>query len=308
MARMATGIDIGSHAMKFVQLRRKPDGTLRMLNAGRMVLGEQGIEEDSKLKAGNLSVLLRNLLDSRSAPVTGATVAVTGRKVITRYAHVPPVPIWRLKKLMQYEIEEESGADNADNLASDFHLLDLPNKASEFTIMVGLAKNEPVQFQMDVVEGAGIKVDDITLTGLSAFNTFKYSLRNRPEEEHDTCAIVNMGAENMDMAIERDGHLFFARNLTPGGRTFTEALQQELRIPFENAERLKVQRGRIRIVQEQLPPPTAKQPKPQPPDGGIPVLNLDGTSEDEDGADGEGWPGDDGPHHAKTSDGPQRLQ
>jgi len=285
MARPATGIDIGSHAIKFVQLRRKPDGTLRMVNAGRMPLGEQGIEEDSKLKAGNLSVLLRNLLDSRNADVTAATMAVTGRKVIVRYAHVPPVPVWRLKKLMQYEIEEEAGVDNTDNLASDFHLLDLPNKASEFTVMVGLAKNEPVQFQMDVVEGAGIKVDDITLTALSTFNTFKYSFRNRPKEEHDTCAIVNIGAENMDMAIERDGHLFFARNLTPGGRAFTEALQQELRIPFENAERLKVQRGRMRITQEQ-PPPPAEKPKRRPPDGSIRVLNVDGSIEDEDAAVG----------------------
>ena len=43
-----------------------------------------------------------------------ALLGITGRDLIVRYTHVPPVPDWRLKLLMQFEINEVSGQSGGE--------------------------------------------------------------------------------------------------------------------------------------------------------------------------------------------------
>jgi type IV pilus assembly protein PilM len=247
MGETALGIDVGSHAIKAVLLRRKGN-RIQVVRAGSARLEELGHMEDSRRKITKEGMILRNLLKSIGVRPRPAVIGVGGRKSIIRYTRVPPAPAWRLKMLVEYEIEGDTGGQE-QGLAYDFRLLDLPTSHIEFTVMIAMARNELVDNHCEILEDAGVKVEDVTLSPFALFNTY---LQNRGPviEDDKTVLLVDIGAENLNVVVQRNGRLFFARNITPGARAFTEAVQDEFRVPFAEAEELKCSQGRLLMGRE----------------------------------------------------------
>jgi len=242
MADTAIGVDIGSHSVKAVLLRRR-GSRIQIVRAGRAKLEELEHIEESRRKQTKAAMIVRNLLRSTGIPLRPARIAVAGRKSIIRYTRVPPAPAWRLKMLIDYEIEGDTEGQSHD-LAYDFRLLELPVAHLEFTVMMAMARNELVESYCEIMDEAGVPVDNVTLTPFPVFNTFVHS-RGAAIEDDKTTLLVDVGAENLDVVVERNGRLFFARNISPAGRAFTEAVQDEFRLPFSKAEELKCSKGRL---------------------------------------------------------------
>jgi len=256
--KVLTGIDIGSDSVKFVTARRGKGGKLQIMNAGMASLGDASSLPDGDARGEAIAAILKGLMTDRRVGIRKAYTCVSGKRVITRYAHVPPMPPHRLAKVMAFEIDNEApGGD--EEVASDFKLLDLPNKDAEFTILIGMAKEDVIRGQRKIFDSVGIKVEDITLGCLPTFHSFVYSRKAELDSMQGPCLVVNIGAEKMAMVILYGTKLFFARDLTPGSNVFTEAIRQELQIPFDNAERIKRRRGAIGGAK-------------RPPDDGIPVI------------------------------------
>ena len=249
MSDTALGIDIGSHAVKAVLLRRR-GSRIQIVRAGSAMLEELGHMEDSHRKISKEAMILRNLLRSMGVRSRLARIAVAGRKSIIRYTRVPPAPAWRLKMLIDYEIEGDTEGKSKD-LAYDFRLLDLPTSHIEFTVMMAMAKNELVESRCEILEEAGDRVDNVTLTPFPVLNTFLQS-RGPSVEDDKTTLLVDVGSENLNLVVERNGRLFFARNISPGGRAFAEAVQDEFRLSFPEAEELKCTKGRLLLGGEAL--------------------------------------------------------
>ena len=66
---------------------------------------------------------------------------------------------------------------------------------------------------MAALDGAGIKVAGGCPNSVALFNAFAVNATYREDE---TCLLVHVGAEGLDLAIQRGGELLFARNATPG--------------------------------------------------------------------------------------------
>lgn len=241
MAQPATiGVDLGAHSIKIAQVKMSPQGPV-LTALGLVPLAELAHEEEGRSRNAKIGLLLRDLLRTARARGRYVVTSLPGRRLFFRYVHVPPVPAWRLKALMEYEIKEED-EDSRNRAAYDFRLLDLPSKATEFTVLVTMAKNEVTQGAVQVVREAGLRVQDIYPGTVSLYNAFRAVF---PGEIEETSLLLNIGADSSDMVFQSQGRFYFARNLTNAGNTFTEALLDELQIPFDEAEKLKVQRGRI---------------------------------------------------------------
>lgn len=241
MSEKSLGIDIGTDSVKAVLLRHRR-GRPQVLRAASAPLGELGHMEDSPRRTAKIAMIVRNLLKSAGISARQARIAVGGRKTIIRYTHVPPAPEWRLKMLIDYEVQGDTRG--AGNLSYDFRLLDLPVASVEFTVMLAMAKNDHVEHYCGILEEAGVSVGNVTLAPFPVFNAYRLS-RGHAIEDDKTVLVVDIGAENMNVIIERNGKLLFARNISPGSRAFTEAIQDEFRIPFAEAEELKLTKGRL---------------------------------------------------------------
>jgi type IV pilus assembly protein PilM len=242
MRDVSLGLDIGSDSIKAVLLRRRGSRT-QVLHAGSVPLEALGHLEDSPRKLTKEAMIIRHLLRRLGIRGVPARIGVAGRKSIIRYTRVPPAPAWRLKMLIAYEIEGDTENAGRD-LAYDFRLLDLPTSEVEFTVMMAMAKNELVEDQCAILREAGCGIDNVTLSPLALFNTGLHNRGGRQEDDKTTL-LVDIGSENMNLVVQRNGRLLFARNISPAGRAFTQAVQDELRLSFEEAERLKCEQGRL---------------------------------------------------------------
>jgi type IV pilus assembly protein PilM len=227
MASQAIGIDIGSHAVKVAVLEKKGATT----KALRLFRGVVAGDTDPARALGAL----------QRAGIGGGRglLGITGRDLIIRYTHVPPVPDWRLKLLMQFEINEVSG-QSGGQVAADYRRLRLPTESDEETVLVSLARNTWLQPRLAAARGAGFRVGGGCPNSVAIFNAF---LAHGSWKEGETTFLVSIGRENIDMAIQRDGELLFARNMSGGGHSFTEAIMNAFGLGEPKAEKNKVTKG-----------------------------------------------------------------
>jgi type IV pilus assembly protein PilM len=227
MASQAVGIDIGSHAVKIALLERK-GATTKALRLFRATL------------AGDMDpARVQGAIQRGGIGGGRGLLGITGRDLIIRYTHVPPVPDWRLKLLMQFEINEVSG-QSGGQVAADYRRLKLPVESDEETVLVSLARNTWLQPRLTAARGAGFKVAGGCPNSVAIFNAF---LARGGWKEGETTFLVSLGRENIDMAIQRDGELLFARNMSGGGHAFTEAIMNAFGLQEAKAEKNKVTKG-----------------------------------------------------------------
>jgi len=227
MASQAIGIDIGGHAVKIAVIQKK-GGVSRATRLFRATL------------AGDTDfVRVQGAL--KRASITGGPglLGITGRDLIIRYTHVPPVPDWRLKLLMQFEINEVSGQSGGE-VAADYRRINLPVEADEETVLVSLARNTWLQPRLSASRAAGLSVGGGCPNSVAIFNAF---LACQTVQDGETTFLVNIGRENIDMAIQRDGELLFARNMSGGGQMFTEAIMATFGLKERKAEKNKITKG-----------------------------------------------------------------
>ncbi|MGQ0612275.1 MAG: pilus assembly protein PilM [Planctomycetaceae bacterium] len=227
MASQAIGVDIGTHAIKVAVLQKKGATTRAMRLFRAPVLGDTDM------------VRVQGALARAGVSGTRALVGVTGRDLIIRYTHLPIVPDWRLQLLMQFEINEVSGQSGGE-VAADFRRLKLPLESGEDTVLVALTRNSWLQPRLDAGRAAGIKATGGCANSVAVFNAYR---AHGPAHEGETVYLVNLGRENIDMAILREGELLFARNIAGGGKMFTDAIMQAFGLKEGKAESNKLAKG-----------------------------------------------------------------
>lgn len=231
---MAVGIDLGTRQIKVISGRKK--GPLFALQRAAVIPVASADDVESAILAALPE--LKPLLGK--AP--GARFGVSGREVIIRYTKVPPVPIWRLRLLMDFEVREMA-EQAGEPLASDYNLVHVPGRdADEDTVLVAVVK-ENFLAQRYAAVGAAIGEPRAAVpSSLALFNAYVHS---GDLHEGEYVFLVDIGDRNVELALQQDGELIFARNLAAGGGLLTDAIADILGVGHDQAERIKAEYGNV---------------------------------------------------------------
>jgi type IV pilus assembly protein PilM len=230
LGNVAIGVDFGNHSVKFARVRRQGQ---QLLIERLAKIPRPSAEESLAINAG---------LRETGLKVAGGIMGVSGRGAILRYTSVPPVPAFRLKMIMEYEIGELAGK-STEAVSSDYKVLNIPREVSQdFTVMVAMSKDEYIRGSISQLADAGAPVTQILPTPLALYNSF---VGLGLEEEGRTCLLVDLGATNTDIAVLNGRDLYFARSIGRGADEFTEAISEGLGVGFPEAERIKAAEGYI---------------------------------------------------------------
>jgi type IV pilus assembly protein PilM len=233
------GIDIGGNYVRMVELQKR-SGVYVVTAALKLHVSD--LAEDEYDLDGDMARAISQALRSAHLDGKSRVLGISGKNLIIRYTEVPPVPDWRLRMIMEFEINEMAGRAGGD-LSADFQLLNIPqNESGNFTVMVALAKNDFLHKRLDILGRNGLGAADMCPSSLALFNTF---LMNEDITPGETTLVVDIGARNTEMLIQLDGALLFARNVSAGGNLFTKGIVENLRIPFPEAEKLKKSQGTV---------------------------------------------------------------
>jgi type IV pilus assembly protein PilM len=104
------------------------------------------------------------------------------------------------------------------------------------SIILVAAKKDKINELTELVKGAGLMpmVMDVDAFAIENMHAINY-----PMAQDETTALVNFGASVMNVNIIRGGVSLFTRDIPLGGNRYTEAIQREMGLSYEEAEEIK---------------------------------------------------------------------
>ncbi len=238
MAGIGIGIDGGAGTSKLVAGRDK-GGQFQLLH---VAVHQRKLGKSDGAASDEIADAIQEAIDDSAAKKAPAVVGLTGRDLMIRYSQAPNLPIHRLKVLMDFEVNEISEKIEGE-VSADYNLL--PGEigdGGEQMAIIAMAKDSYLEGPVDAVLDRGYPVRYTTPNMIAIYNAF---LRCGSFQEGETTLHLDIGHENADLAIQRDGDLLFARNLNFGGKSFTDALAANFSIDHAKAEELKRTKGQL---------------------------------------------------------------
>ncbi len=232
-------LDIGTGSAKVVQLAGTPKG-YRLERFGIKPFEPDSIVEGSIVDATGVGQVIKDLLAAQRIKVkqTLAAISVSGHAVIAKKIVVPVMPEAEMEESIRFEAQAHVPFD-INEVEIDFHLLNplVPAGGREqMEVMLVAVKKEKLQEYLSVVRDTGLipVVVDIDVFALENMYALNYDC-----PEGQVVALMDIGASVVNINVLKDGVSLFTRDISIGGKRYTESIQSDLHISFEEAERAK---------------------------------------------------------------------
>ncbi len=231
------GVDVGSTAIKLVQLKQVKGG-FRIESAGIAPLSPEAIVDNSLMDSSSLAESIRGLTESIvTGKVKEAASSVSGNSVIIRKIALSAMSPEELEDEIQWEAEQYIPFDIND-VNIDFQMLEPDeNDPSRMHVLLVASKKDIINDYCSVFGEAGLKLVIIDVDAFAVQNAFEMNYDIDPEEVY---ALVNIGANMMNLNVVKAGVSLFIRDVQIGGTLYTEEIQKKLGVTSEEAERMKV--------------------------------------------------------------------
>ena len=236
--RQLVGLDIGSSGIKLVQLKESR-GRYILQKFGFKPLEPEVIVDGTVIDEGRVVSAIKELFEETNVKVRQVAVSISGHAVIIKKISLPPMPDEELEGQVRLAAEQYIPFDiNEVNI--DFSVLPSSDASGdtqgEMSIILVAAKKDKITELTELVKGAGLIpiVMDVDAFAIENMHAINY-----PVSQEETTALVNIGASVMNINIVRGGTSLFTRDIPIGGNRYTEAIQREMGMSYEEAEETK---------------------------------------------------------------------
>jgi len=230
------GLDIGSSAVKAIEL--KPVGKAYKVAAfGSEAVPPDSIVDGAIIDGTAVVEAIRRLFDGLKIKTKEVAASLSGNAVIVKKISLPAMTEAELAESIYWEAEQYIPFDIQDvNL--DYQILhrgDAGGKSAMDVLLVA-AKKEKIADYTGVIGQAGRVAVVIDVDAFALQNAYEVNYGVEPDA---VVVLLNAGASATNINILHGDQSVFTRDLSTGGNAYTEALQKELNLPFDQADQLK---------------------------------------------------------------------
>jgi len=249
-SKSVVGLDIGSSAVKAVELsRRGRSKEFDLSHLGVASMPAEAIVQGAFLNSSAIVEAIREAIEKAKIRTKNVAAAVSGHSVIVKKVSLPAMTRDELDEQIRWEAEQYIPFDvNEVNL--DFQILTGGGGEGQMEVLLVAAKKDLVDDYVQVIREAGLVPVAIDVAAFAVENAFEANYEVRPDE---VVALVNIGAQVVNINIISNGAPAFTRDITTAGNQYTEEIQKALSISFEEAERIKLGGRRSESSQEVVP-------------------------------------------------------
>ena len=243
------GLDVGSSAIKLVQLGPGPKG-YQLLAMAMVPLPPEAISEGNIKDFPTVVEAIREVVGKAGAKAKDTVIAVSGRELIVKKLQLPKMTPKELGDAISLEAEQHIPFA-IDEVFLDWQVVgEAPEGTGTMDVILVAAKKSKVNEYVNVVKEAGLSPVVVDLDSFALENQFEL---NNPELTQEAVALIDIGASVMKTNVVRGGASLFARDIAFGGNNYTQAIAEQLNVPFGKAEAAK--RGQdVDVSQDDLPP------------------------------------------------------
>lgn len=231
------GLDIGSHAIKLVELSgSEGNRTVRRIGSARLPKGviSEGMIKEPEFLTDTLKVLLKNL----EPRIKRASVSIAGYSVIVKRITVPYATERDIEDNLAVEAENYVPFE-IDEVYLDFHIIPtaIPSKENTSEIFLVVAKKEIVDAYASALQSAGLVPSVVDVDTFALGNTFECVYGT--QQDYAT-AIIDIGATKACCTVMYRGQSLFTRDVPIGGSQLSDAIQENVGLESLEAEKIKI--------------------------------------------------------------------
>jgi type IV pilus assembly protein PilM len=231
--REVIGLDIGSSAIKLVELKSVKKG-YELKNVGEALLPPEAIVNKVINKRDTVVEAISTLIDDLRIKTKDVAISISGHSVIIKKVSLPKMTQKELAEAIPWELEQYI-PQSIEDVNYDFQVLPGETPEGNMDVLIVAAKKDVTKDYIAVVNEAGLNpvIVDVDVFALENMYELNYTEPDR------IVALVNIGASVINTNILKDGVSIFTRDITTGGNQFTELIQKEFDVSYEEAEKMK---------------------------------------------------------------------
>ncbi|PYV92577.1 MAG: pilus assembly protein PilM [Acidobacteria bacterium] len=232
--RPIVGLDIGSSSVKAVELRGAKNG-IEVIHAALEPLASDTVVDGAIMDALSVSDSITKIFLEQKIKTKSVATSVSGHSVIVKKIPLPIMSEEELDESIQWEAEQHIPFDISDvNL--DYQVLNAASSSNTTEVLLVAVKKDKILNHTNVITQAGKTPVVVDIDAFAIQNAFETSYT---PASNATVALLNIGASIMNIIVTKGGTPLFTRDVSAGGNQFTDVLQKELNLSFEEAEQLK---------------------------------------------------------------------
>ncbi len=235
--RSLVGLDIGSSSIKAVELKSSKQG-YELVSFALEGLPADTVVDGAIMDAPSVASSIGKIFDDQKIKTKSVATSVSGHSVIVKRITLPYMTEEELYDRIQAEASQHIPFDIADvNLSHQI----LEQMDTQMDVLLVAVKREKILNHTSVLSQAGKTAGVVDIDAFALQNCFLANYQSDVAQGMEqTIALLNVGASVMSINIMRGEIPLFTRDVSVGGNQYTDALQKELDLGFEDAERLKL--------------------------------------------------------------------
>ena len=231
------GVDIGSSAVKAVELKVAGKGgdEFQLLNIGAESLPPEAIVDGAIMDAGAVIDSIQRLFQESRIKTAECATGVSGNAVIVKKISLPQMSAEELSESIHWEAEQYIPFDIQD-VSLDYEVIEGGGSGGNMDVLLVAVKKDKISEYTSALTQAGRTPTIVDVDVFALQNCYEMNYGIDPGR---VVALLNIGASIMNVNVVKGGLSVFNRDIAAGGNQYTDAIQKDLNLSFEQAEALK---------------------------------------------------------------------
>jgi type IV pilus assembly protein PilM len=232
--RSVVGLDIGSSALKAVELKPVRGG-YELTHIAHQSLQSDTIVDGHIIDLNHVSDCINRVWSEHGIKTNQIATSLSGHAVIVKRITLPAMSEEELDEQIHWEAEQYIPFDINDvNLYHE--VLGYDSSGQNMDVLLVACKRDKIAQFTQVISQAGKQPVIVDVDAFALQNAYEVNYHPSPDL---TVALLDIGASVMTINICRGTTSIFARDISAGGNQYTDLLQKELDLTFEQAEAVK---------------------------------------------------------------------
>lgn len=233
------GVDISSSSVKLVELSRAPKNTGYIVE--RYAIEALPVDAVSDGNINNLDAVsetIKRAWKKMGTRVRNVSMALPAAAVISKKIMLPG---GLRESDLEFQVESEANQYipfALEEVNLDFQVIGpAPNNPEEVEVLLAASRKANVEDRVAAAQAAGLKAIVVDVEPYAAEAAFEMIASQLPNGAEDQCiALVDIGANVMNVNVIRNGQSVYMRDQQIGGAQLTQQIQSAFGLSLDEAE------------------------------------------------------------------------
>lgn len=231
-------IDFGAGTLKVAEFDATEAGALRLLRYAVRPLGLAGSQDAAR--DGVVQRALQELMAGKTFAARRCNVCAPGFQTFSKFIKLPPVDASKATQIIQYEAQQNVPFP-LEEVVWDYQIVGtLPS--GELEVLLVAIKTTQVESIFKAAESQGLRLDLVDAGPAALANAFRYNY----SDQEGCSMLLDIGAKTSNVLFfEKDK--VYARTINIGANAITQEFAAEAKLPFAEAEKVKIAEGFVSL-------------------------------------------------------------